>query len=170
MKLATTEPVATHYQYEVDVEVDSDSENEKEGEGEIPLSPDPTFKDRGQEKILTDFIVRVAKGTKSDATFDQKSKRALSLEMSAINPPPTEAELRQAVSGQVRVMDPFALQNAGSRISSSLVGAIAAIRDAAKAVQDRKDDKQTIKRSEIARDDWRKKLDEAKGEEKELKI
>jgi hypothetical protein len=115
----------------------------------------------GQEKKLADFIVKIAKGTNTDAAFDQKSKRALSLELSAITPPPTETELRNAVSSQVAAMDSFALQNAGSRIASSLVGAIAAIRDAAKAVQDRKDDKQTIKRSEIARDDWRKKLDEA---------
>jgi hypothetical protein len=162
-KLATTEPQASSYQEDVDsdVDLDSDSENEKESEGETPHSPPLTSSEGGQEKVLTDFIIKVAKGIKTEAAFNQKSKTALGLELSAITPPPTEAELRLAVSGQVVAMDDFALQNAGSRIASSLVGAVGAIRDAAKAAQNRKDDKQTIERSEIARNNWRKKLDEA---------
>ena len=151
-----TSPVIGTYS----VKENTDKEIERESKKQ-KTSPPLTSSESGQEKALTDFIVKIAKGTNTDAAFDQKSKRALSLELSAITPPPTETELRNAVSSQVAAMDPFALQNAGSRIASSLVGAIAAIRDAAKAKQDRKDDKQTIERSEVARNDWRKKLDEA---------
>jgi hypothetical protein len=65
------------------------------------------------------------------------------------------------VTDQVAVMDAFALKNAGSSIAASLVGAIAAVRDAAKATQNRKDEKLKIEKSEIDRDKWRKGLDEA---------
>jgi hypothetical protein len=71
------------------------------------------------------------------------------------------------VSDQVAVMDAFALKNAGSiknagsSIAASIVGTIAAVRDAAKETQNRKDEKQKIEKSETDRDKWRKKLDEA---------
>jgi hypothetical protein len=120
-----------------------------------------TSSEGGQGKAMTDYIVKVAKGIKTGASFSTKAKEQLKQELSEIAPRPTEAELKRAVSDQIEAMDPFALKNAGSSIAASLVGAIGAIRDAAKATQDRKNDKQEIEQSEIARNKWRKGLDEA---------
>jgi len=122
---------------------------------EKPLSLDAALKDRGQEKVLTDYIVRAAKSIKPEASFSKKAKEQLKQELAETTPLPTETELKKAVFAQVEVMDPFALKNASSSMEAGLAGAIGAIRDIAKAIQDRKDEKQKIERSEIARDKWR---------------
>ena len=152
-----TSPVIGTYS----VKENTDKEIERVCEKEKPPSLAAASKDGGQEKMLTDYVVRIAKGNKSGASFSSKAKQQLKQELSEIVPLPTEAELKQAVSDQVAVMDPFALKNAGSSIAAGLVGAIAAVRDAAKAIQARKDEKQKIEKSGIDRDVWRNGLDKA---------
>jgi hypothetical protein len=134
-------------------------ERERENE-KLSLTHD-SIKANGQEKVLANLIVRIAKQAKPQAAFTQKAKNQLESQLSEIVPPPTDAELDQAVTAQVSGMDDFALRTAGSTIGAGLVGAIQAIRFNAKAKQDALDNKRKVADSHRKVSDWRIMLNKA---------
>jgi uncharacterized protein YdaU (DUF1376 family) len=127
-KLATTEPVATHYQYEVDVEVDSDSEKEKEkeSEDETPHSPPSPSLPSERARELADYCVEVAKGKDTSVVFFPKSLLNIARVIEKLNA--TEDELFAVVREAVAPMYDKDTGFCGSIIEGVLAGSIAEYR------------------------------------------